>query len=73
VGKPEGNRQLSRPMHRWEGRKEYFKRTGWESMVWIKLTEDTDRMLTVLNAMMNRRVQQKAENFLNICEACNFS
>jgi hypothetical protein len=57
VGKPEGKRALRRPRHRWEvGIRMDLREIGWEGMDWIRLAEDRDRWLAVVNAVMNLRV-----------------
>jgi hypothetical protein len=57
VGKPEGKRPLGRPRHRWE---DYIKmdlqEVGCGDMDWIGLTEDRDRWLALVNAVMSLRV-----------------
>jgi len=40
VGKPEGNRPLRRPRHRWEDNTEIdLKEIGWEGWDWIQLAQ----------------------------------
>jgi hypothetical protein len=57
VGKPEGKRALGRPRHRWEfGIRMDLREIGWEGVDWIRLAEDRDRWLAVVNAVMNLRV-----------------
>jgi len=42
-GKPEGNKQLGRPRHRWEDNiKMDLEEVGW-GMDWIDLAQDMDR------------------------------
>jgi hypothetical protein len=56
VGKPEGKRPLRSPRHRWEdGIRMDLRETGW-GVDWIRLAQNRDRWLTVVNAMMNLRV-----------------
>jgi hypothetical protein len=57
VGKPEGKRQLGRPMRRWEdGIKMDLRETGWGDLEWIHLAQVRDRWRAVVNAVMNLRV-----------------
>jgi len=57
VGKPEGQRPLGRPRHRWEDNiKMDFQEVGCEGMNWIKLAQDTDRWKALVNEVMNRWV-----------------
>jgi hypothetical protein len=54
-GKPDGNRPLGRPGHRWEDNiKLDLRVTGWVrgSMDWIELVQDRDRWQTVVNTAM---------------------
>jgi hypothetical protein len=54
VGKPEGNKPLGRPRHRWENNiKMDLREVGCGSMDWIELAQDRDRWRTLLNAVMN--------------------
>jgi hypothetical protein len=70
VGKPEGNRALGRPRHRWEDTiKMDLREVGW-GMDWIDLAQDRDRWWAVVNAVMNLQalkmweISQVAENLL---------
>jgi hypothetical protein len=57
VGKPEEERPLGRPRHRWENNiKMNFHEVGYEGMDWIELTQDRERWLELLNGVMNLRV-----------------
>jgi hypothetical protein len=59
VGKPEGNRRLGRPRHRWENEiRMDLGETGWEGrgVKWILLAQDRDRCGAHVNVVMNRRV-----------------
>jgi hypothetical protein len=43
LGKPEGNRALGIPRHRWEDNiKTYFTKIGWGGMDWLHLALDGD-------------------------------
>jgi len=53
VGKPEGNRPLRRPTHRWEDTiGTDLKETGWKVVNWIHLTQDRDQWQTLVNTVM---------------------
>jgi hypothetical protein len=57
VGKPEGKRRLGRPRRRWEdGIRMDLKDIGMGSVDWIRLSQDRDRWLAVVSAVMNLRV-----------------
>jgi hypothetical protein len=58
VGRPEGRRPLGRPRHRWEDSiKMDLQEVGWVGgMDWIDMTQDRDRWLALVNAVMNIRV-----------------
>ena len=57
VGKPEGKRQLGRPRTRWEDNiKMDLQEVGCGGVDWIKLAQDRDRWLALVNAVMNLRV-----------------
>jgi hypothetical protein len=57
VGKPEGNRLLERPRHRWEdGIKMDLREIGWGGMECIHLAQDRDRWQAVVNALINLQV-----------------
>jgi hypothetical protein len=54
VGKPEGNRPIGRPRHRWEDNITIdLQEVGCEDMDWIYLAQDRDRWWAVGNAVMN--------------------
>jgi hypothetical protein len=56
VGKPEGNRPLGRPRHRWEGNITMNLRVGWDGVNWIDLAQDTDQWRSLVNTVMNLQV-----------------
>jgi len=57
VGKPEGKRSLGEPRGRWEDNiKMDLQGVGCGGMDWIKVAQDRDRWLALLNAVMNSRV-----------------
>jgi hypothetical protein len=58
VGKPEGNRPLGRPRHRWEDNiKMDLREVGYWGLDWIRLAQDRDRRLALVNAVLNFWVQ----------------
>jgi hypothetical protein len=57
VGKTEGKRPLAMPRYQLEGNvKMDLKETGWESMDWTNLSQDTDNWQAVENMIMNVQV-----------------
>ena len=57
VGKPEGKRPLGRHRHRWEENiKMDLQEVGCGVVDWIRLAQDRDRWLALVNAVMNLRV-----------------
>jgi len=57
MGKPEENRPLRRPRHRWEDNiKMDLQEVGCGDMDWIQLARDWDRWWALVNAVMNLRV-----------------
>jgi hypothetical protein len=65
VEKPERKRPLGRPRRRWEDNiKMDLKEVGWGGLDWIDLTQDRDRCLAVVNAVMNFRVPLNSGNIL---------
>jgi hypothetical protein len=57
VGKPEGKRPLGRPRHRWEDNIMMdLQEVGCGVMDWIELAQDSDRLRTLVNAVMILRV-----------------
>ena len=65
VEKPEGNRPLGRPRHRWEENiMMNLQEVGYEGMDWIDRAQDRDRWQALVNAVMNLWVPQNVGNFL---------
>ena len=57
VGKPEVERPLGRPRHRWEDNiKVDLQEVGGGSMDWIELAQDRNRLRALVTAVMNLRV-----------------
>jgi hypothetical protein len=57
VGKPEGKRPLVRPRRRWDdGIRMDLREIGLGCVDWIRLSQDRDRWLAVVSAVMNLRV-----------------
>ena len=57
VGKPEGKRILGRPRRRWVYNiRMDLQEVGCWYMYWIGLAQDSDRLGTLVSAVMNLRV-----------------
>jgi hypothetical protein len=57
VGRPQGKRPLGRPWRTWEDNiKMDFWGLGSVGVDWIRLVQDRDRWLALVNAVMNLRV-----------------
>jgi hypothetical protein len=57
VQKPEGNRSLGRPKHRWEDNiKMNFHAAGYGGMHWIELAQDSNRWQAPVNSVVNFQV-----------------
>jgi hypothetical protein len=57
VGKPEGERPLRRPRHRWERRVRMdLREIGWVGVEWIHLAQDRDLWWAVVNTVMNIQI-----------------
>jgi hypothetical protein len=66
VGKLEGKKSLGRPRHRWENNiKMDHRETGWDSVDWISLAQDRDRLQAIVNIVMNLQVPYNAGKFLS--------
>jgi hypothetical protein len=58
VGKPEGKRPLGRPRRRWEDNIEMdLQEVGGDCGNWMERAQDRDRWRTLVNTVMNFRVQ----------------
>jgi len=65
VGKPEGNRPLGRPRHRWEDNIETdLLEVGCEGMDWIDLAQDRDSWRALVNAVISIRIPYNLGNLL---------
>jgi hypothetical protein len=54
VGKPEGKRQVGTPKYRWKDNiKMDVRETGWSSMDWTGLTQDSDQWSALVNTVLN--------------------
>jgi hypothetical protein len=54
VGKPEGKRPLGRPRRRWEDNiRTDLREIRWEVMGWIRVAQDRDQWLALVNTIMN--------------------
>jgi hypothetical protein len=74
VWKSNGKSKLERPRRRWEDNiKMDLQEVGCEGMDWIELAQVRGRWGALLNAVMNLRVPQHAENFLTSCKPVSFS
>jgi hypothetical protein len=57
AGKPEGKRQLGRPMRRWKNSiKMCLQEIGCEDVYWISLTQDRHNWWVNVNTVMALRV-----------------
>ena len=73
LGKPEGQRPVGRPRHRWEDNiKMDLQEVGCGGMDWIKLAKDGEKWGALMKAVMNLHVPYSAGNFLSICKPVSF-
>jgi hypothetical protein len=73
VRKPEGKRQLGRPMRRWKDNiKMDLRETGWGGIICIDLVRDRDQQRALVNTVMNLRVPLNVGIFLSCCETGGF-
>jgi hypothetical protein len=57
VGKPEEERPLEKPRHRWvDNIKMELGEIGWDGMDWIDLAQDRDQWRALVNAAMSLQV-----------------
>jgi hypothetical protein len=57
VGKPDGERQLGRPRHRWvDNIKMDLLEIGWGGVDCIGLAQDREKWRAIVNAVMNLRI-----------------
>jgi hypothetical protein len=56
AGKPEWQRPLGRPRHRWEDNIRMDLGEIWEVVDWMHLAQDRDQWRAVLNTVMNFRI-----------------
>jgi len=74
VGKREGKRPLGRPRRRWEDNvKMEPQEMECGGIDRIDVAQDRVRWRVLVNAVMNLRVLQNAENFLTSCKSISFS
>jgi hypothetical protein len=64
VGKPEGNRPLGRPRHRWlDNMRMGLGEVGWGEVDWIGLAKDGNRWRAVVNSVLNFGVHEMLGNY----------
>jgi hypothetical protein len=74
VGKPEGQRPLGRPRHRWVYNiKMDLGAIGWGSMDWINLVQDMHQWRSLVNMVMNLWVPQSSGKSLSSCATGDLS
>jgi hypothetical protein len=73
VGKPEGRTQLRTPRCGWvDNIKIYIRKIGRCGMNWIDLAQNREQSRALANAVMNLRVPQNFQKFLNSCTISSF-
>jgi hypothetical protein len=61
IGKAEGKRSLRRPRHRRDDNSIMgLRKTGWEGVDWIHLTNDREEWWALVNTVMNLWVSYKS-------------
>jgi hypothetical protein len=66
VRKPEVKRPIGKPRRRWEDNiRMDVRETGFGSMEWIHLAQDRDQWRGAVSMVLNIRVPQNYEKFLN--------
>jgi hypothetical protein len=57
--KPNGNKLLGRPSHRWKDNiKIDVKQGGWEEMEWMNVVKGGDSWQVALNTVMNYKMRE---------------
>jgi len=65
VGRPEAQKQLGKPMRRWDDNiRRDLRERGWEVVDWIHLTQGNDQWRNLVNTVLNLQIPQNAGNFL---------
>jgi hypothetical protein len=68
VGKPEGERPLGRPRHRWvDNIKMDLGEIVWDGVDWIDMAQDRDQWRVLVNTVLILRVPQNAGKSLSGC------
>jgi hypothetical protein len=58
LGRPEGNRLLGGPRHRWEDNiKTHLEEIDWDRVHWLDLARERDKWRAVVNVAGNLEVQ----------------
>jgi hypothetical protein len=65
VGNPKGNRELGRPLPRWEDNINMdLREVGWEGVDWIYLAQDIDQWQALVKMVMNLLFPYNAGDFV---------